>query len=560
MLKSMLTKTKSKFIWIIAVVVISIPTFWAMLRTGIYSMQDFPYFRLVEYGKCLNDLQIPCRWSPDAGLGYGEPLFNFYGQASYFLGGFVHLLGFSYINSLKILFAFTLLGSGITMFFLAKRIWKDNWAALVSSVVYMYAPYRAVDVWVRGALPEAMSFVIVPLIIFHLDTFIETRKRKDLLWFSVFLSLLILNHNLSLLIFAPFLIVWTLYRLFQTNKPLKVGIKLGIGILVSFLLSSFYLLPVIFESQYINLSSTIQGYFDFRAHFVTIPQLLISRFWGYGGSTWGNEDGLSLSIGQVQWVLPLLGIVFLIVQELRIKGKVFGLRIIKSNSYILNSIFLILLGWFGLFLTHNKSAFLWELTPSMAYIQFPWRFLMLSLFSFALASGAIVLHLKKYKQMGVIVIILITLLCNFSFFKEDIWYSYHDSDLTTGKMWIDQTRASIGDYWPIYGPIQKEPAPFLLGNDNSLLHTTNTVLYSFELSRETPVVYSVNYFPGWKGYIDNKEVSLTSSDAGLITMMVPEGMHKVLIEFQNTPIRLLGNIISIITIFLVGIFLYEYKK
>jgi hypothetical protein len=558
----MLTKIKftkqSKFTWIIAIIIISIPTFFAMLRTGIYSMQDFPYFRLVEYGKCLSDFQIPCRWSPDAGLGFGEPLFNFYGQASYFIGGMVHLFGFSYINSLKFLFILSLVASGISMFYLAKRIWNDNWAALLSSVVYLYAPYRAVDVWVRGALPEAMSFVIIPLVVLQLDELIETRKTKNLLWFSIFSSLLVLNHNLSVLIFAPFLITWTLYRLVQSNKLLDIAIKIGVAVFISLLLSSFYLLPVLFESQYISLDSTIQGYFDFRAHFVTIPQLIFSRFWGYGGSTWGNEDGLSLSIGQVQWVLPLLvfPIAFFKHSYSKLKSRIMNHESAqdRDKSIILYPFCLILLGWFGLFLTHNKAAFLWEAIAPMAYIQFPWRFLMLSLLSFSLASGAIVLQFKKYKQFITIFIIVLTIVLNFSFFKEDIWFHYTDSDLTTGKNWIEQTRASIGDYWPISRPIQIQSSSFLLGDNNATLHTTNKILYTFEVSRDTPIVYQVNYFPGWKAFIDTKEVPITPNDDGFITVTVPEGRHNVLLEFVNTPVRTIGNILSIMT--LLGIYLY----
>ena len=130
----------------------------------------------------------------------------------------------------------------------------------------------------------------------------------------------------------------------------------------------------------------------------------------------------------------------------------------------------------------------------------------------------------------------------------------------TGQKWIEQTRASIGDYWPIYGPIQKEPASSLLGTDNAILHTTNKVLYTFEVSRDTPITYSINYFPGWKAFIDTKEVPITSSDGGFITVMVPKGTHNILIAFKNTPLRLLGNVISIITVFLVGVFLLEYEK
>jgi len=108
----------------------------------------------VEFDKCIKALQIPCRWAPDAGLGYGEPLFNFYGQFTYAVGEIYHLLGGSIINSVKFLFILSLAGSGISMYFLAKRIWKNDYAALVSSVVYLYAPYRSLDVWVRGALPR----------------------------------------------------------------------------------------------------------------------------------------------------------------------------------------------------------------------------------------------------------------------------------------------------------------------------------------------------------------------------------------------------------------------
>src|SRR5581483_131743 len=135
-----------------------IPTFFAMLKFGIFSMEDFHYFRLLEFDKCIQHLQIPCRWAADSGAGYGEPLFNFYGQFVYAFGEIFHLLSFSKIDSLKITFMSSLLLSAISMFFLARKIWGNNLSAFLSSILYLYAPYRAVDVWVRGALPEAFSF------------------------------------------------------------------------------------------------------------------------------------------------------------------------------------------------------------------------------------------------------------------------------------------------------------------------------------------------------------------------------------------------------------------
>src|SRR5258708_35710542 len=144
------------------------------------------------------------------------------------------------------------------MFFLSRKIWKNDLSALVSSIVYLYAPYRAVDVWVRGALPEAISFVFFPLIILAIENYLEKRKKRDLLIFSLLFGLLIINHNLSIILFAPFLIIWIIFRLIQIKNIIPF-IELGVAGLFSGLLAAFYLLPVIFESNFVNINSTTRS-------------------------------------------------------------------------------------------------------------------------------------------------------------------------------------------------------------------------------------------------------------------------------------------------------------
>lgn len=472
-------------IFILVIVLVSIPTFYRMFPSGIYSTQDFHLFRFFEIDKCVARLEIPCRWASDAGLGYGEPLFNFYGQFSYAIGEIFHLVGFTFIDSLKFLFILSLVGSSIAMFLLAKKIWEDDYAAFISSIVYIYAPYRAVDVWVRGALPEAFSFILFPLILLSIE-------YENSFWFSLLLFILIITHNLSLIMFLPILIVWIVYKKFW--KGVLGGILAGV-------LSSFYILPVIFESKFINIASTIQGYFDFRAHFVTVGQLLISRFWGYGGSTWGVGDGLSLSIGQIQWILPVLILIWLFLKK----------KLKSSTSFLT----LFILGWFYLFLTHNKSAFIWESLPFMAYIQFPWRFLGVATFCFALAAGALADLINKNFIIPITLIIISSLLImNYSFFRPDIWYKVADNYFTTGSEWDRQRTASIRDYWPNFGHnIPDKPATGEF----------------------------INYFPGW--------ISASSQKDGLI-----ESKDSV---FKDTPIRTVGNIISLVS--LLGIIIWRKK-
>ncbi len=464
------------FKYLLVIILISVVSFWRMLRPGIYSMQDFHLFRLYEFDKCVQSLEIPCRWAPDAGLGYGEPLFNFYGQFPYLIGEVFHLAGLSLIDSIKVVFIISLIGSALSMYFLSKELWKNNLAGVFSSIIYLYAPYRAVDVWVRGALPEAFAFVLLPLVILFVE-------KRNLFYFSITLFLLIISHNLSFVMLSPFLILWILYRKWWKGL-------FGIG--VSILLSAFYVLPVLLESKFINILSTTQGYFDFRAHFITLKQIFLDRTWGYGGSTWGNIDGLNLSVGLMQWVIPAIILLIIIFKNKVKENLAFILIVVSAILYLL--------------MTHNKTAFIWEALPFMKYIQFPWRFLGLALFCFALSSGAIFNFVKG--KIWVVVIFIAVIFYSLSinhYFSPDIWYPVNDDYFLTGSEWDRQRTASIGDFWPLFG-------------------------------HEIPSVPSdgkyINYFPGWE--------SSAPIENGLI---LSEGS-----KFKNTPIRTIGNIISLVSL------------
>lgn len=526
---------KKTWLFVLLIILLSIPTFSQMLRMGIFSMQDFHFFRLVEFDKCIRDLQIPCRWAQDSGAGFGEPLFNFYGQLVYAFGEIVHLMGVAKIDSLKILFAFSLLGSGISMFFLSRKIWKSHWSGILSTVIYLYAPYRAVDVWVRGALPEAMSFVFFPLIILFIENYLENRKRRDLLLFSFSFAFLILNHNLSVILFAPFLVVWIIFRFLQIRK-VRPFLWLGIAGIFSLVISAFYILPVIFESKFIDINSTTLTYYDWRANFVTIYQLFISRFWGYGASVWGANDGLSLSVGQVQYLAPIITGVIIVLKK----------KITREN---LTFFVLVLIGMFALFLTHNKSTFIWNTLSFMKYIQFPWRFLSTSIFALALASGLLLKQFNKKLNLIIgILVIVFAIFINFQFFRPDIWYKVNDFDLEHGPKWTEATFSSLSDYWPIYGKLPEKQA-FTENSDLKLISKKSNS-QTFEIkSFDKEIEFPVAYFPGWEISYNKQIFSAISSKNGLISAKLPKSNTNIVtLEFKNTQIRSLANLITVVGI------------
>lgn len=528
--------------FIVLIAILSLPTFLRMIRPGIHTTQDFHFFRLVEFDKCVRDLQIPCRWAPDAGYGYGEPLFNFYGQAPYFFGETFHLVGFSKLDSLKILFSLSLVGSAVTMFVFARRIWDSNSAGFLSSVLYLYAPYRAVDVWVRGALPEALAFVFFPLILYFLDKYIDREKERDALIFGFLLALLVITHNLSALMFLPVIFFWGVYKIIKLRKK-RVVLNLFLVGLLSLLLTSFYLLPVIFESPFVTLEATTSGYFDFRGHFVGLAQLLTSRYWGYGASVFGNEDGLNLSVGHIQWIIPLL---------------VVGLILLKKNlKKLLPAILLIVLGWAALFLAHSRSVFIWELFGFMKYIQFPWRFLGIALFCFSLASGLIIRLAGKIGKFVGVLVVLAAVLLNAGFFKEDIWLNVADEDLTKGQAFINQSASSIGDYWPRFGgELPEEFAPDAFEGTMLIEKGSNYAVYEI-LDNGNEVSFPISYFPGWVAHNEGESIEVYPNSRGLITMTRDENMGRALLKFENTRVRSLGNFLSLAGL---SIFLMFYYR
>jgi hypothetical protein len=67
-------------------------------------------------------------------------------------------------------------------------------------------------------------------------------------------------------------------------------------------------------------------------------------------------------------------------------------------------------------------------------------------------------------------------------------------------------------------------------------------------SQEATVQFYTYYFPGWRGYVDGQEVPISPEEPyGLITLDVPAGEHQVKIRFGDTPIRVVGKVISLLS-------------
>lgn len=577
--------------------IISNPHFWSIaivllfsiiaartliFQKGYFNMHDdLQMMRQLQMEKCFKDGQIPCRWVPDMGYGFGFPLFNFYPPLPYLIGEVVRLFGFSFISTAKILFALSLIASGVTMYLLAKEFFtyevkirgkKINLGALTSSIFYIWVPYHAVDVYVRGAMNESWALAWFPLILWSGYRLLLEKKKiaKWIITLGISWFALLTSHNLMVLIFGPVFALWIIFWMWREQRWSGVLPLVRAGIL-AFGLAAFFTLPAVFENKFTQIRGQLVGYYDYTAHFVDLNQLLITRFWGYGPSVWDvRDDGMSFQIGHVHWILSLFIGAWVIYRLFKISKN-------KRNPKLLSTYYLLvgflIIGWASAFMTHSRSTPIWQLIPPIGLLQFPWRFLTIIVFSFSFLAGSIVLLIKNKKLLnsiiGLLVLGLVALNWNYFLPEHGRMGKLTDEEKFSAAAWDLQQTAGIYDYLPSTAETApKESRKALVevlkgeatnGNEKE---GTNWAEFDTSVVSETAVLrLGIFKFPGWKVFVDGKEIESyipTEEKWGRMWVDVPEGEHKVKIRLYNTWPRTLGNTISLIS--WVGLITYPVWK
>lgn len=538
-----------------------------LFESGYFNMHDdLQMMRQLEMEKCFKDLQIPCRWVPDMGYGYGFPLFNFYPPLPYLLGEVFRVFQFSFVDTAKITFALGIILSGLAMYFLSKEFFGKE-GGVISSIFYIWAPYHSVDVYVRGAMNESWALIWFPLILlFGYKLITEDKKtlRNNILLLAFSWVGLLLSHNLMVMIFAPVFGVWCLIWILKSKNFVFSFINLLKSGLLALGLSSFFTIPAIFEQKLVHVDTLTQGYYEYIAHFATINQLLFSRFWGYGASIWGDNDGMPFPAGHIHWVLSL-ALILLTILYLRKKGFK------KAENWVYVVVFMFLVGWFAVFMAHSRSTFIWQLIKPLAFVQFPWRFLTIVVFSFSFIAGAITLFAKnKFIQIALILLVIVW---NWQFFlpQHGKMGPLTDSQKFSGAAWDLQRTAGIFDYLPESAKENPKDGANILAEVYSgkavltnMQQGTNWARFDINSEKSGSTVrINLFDFPKWNMTLDGKQISHYVPDTekyGRIYIDVPQGSHRINMKLENTPIRNVSNMISLLSWIFLAAYLIKLKS
>lgn len=548
-------------------ILIFLASSYYLLQSGFFYVHDFTIAaRIAEMARAISSGHIPVRWSANFGYGFGMPLFNFYAPLPYVVGSIFYLLGFSLVGSIKFLYLLinfiTLLGA----FKLGKKL-AGNWGGIILAVAFTLAPYRALNIFVRGALSEVFAIAFFPWVILAL-------YKKNYLLLFISLVAIILSHNLSALMFIPLAALWALFIL--KKKELWSTIKVFV---LAFFATAFYTLPSFLEKDLTKISTILTGYFDYHLHFLYIRQFFQNN-WGYGGSTWGASDGISFFLGYGQLATLFLIVLMFFIHFLRAWRKKSLNKFFKKNKTLILAASITLM---SLFLSIGKSLQLWESLKILAFVQFPWRWLgsasfFLAMFS-AIGSGLLKKNLWKKITLG---FLFLAFFFNAGFFKAEktitdnnVFY-YSDPQLIRSEMsktlpdYIPQQMA-VEEILQDYNKKYPEPAIWLdqdLANEQTLVgqvlkSNNQSQTWKISSSEENLINFKIANFTGWTADLDNKETKIIENpELGNIQLLVPAGEHLVKLSFRENNLHLLSNYISLtaLSVFILWLILSKNKS
>ncbi|MFN2134595.1 MAG: 6-pyruvoyl-tetrahydropterin synthase-related protein [Candidatus Promineifilaceae bacterium] len=528
---------------------------------------DSPFLlqRLQQMEVALRDGHFPVRWMPDANYGYGYPFFNYYAPLSIYVAVLFRFLGFSFIRSLELaqLSGFLLAAAGI---FLLVRRWTGNeWAAFLASVAYTFAPFHMVNIYVRGdSLAEFWAMALYPWVILTADRLWEAREdgfpygRAAAL--ATAFAALVLSHNISALIFTPFLILFVFLRWFTWQpapendgpgplsrtaaRPLLAATAAGC---LALALAAWFFVPALAEQNLAQLDPVTGGYFHYSNHFRganLVQQTVIFDYDVAGGN--------AFRMGLVQAAATLFGAAALLYATFR--GKV--------TAGVAAFILLTLVG--ATFMITPLSHALWDNLPLLAFTQFPWRFLSIQAFAASLAIGA--LALLPYCRVIAIGTAALLIAAGLAGLQTDELL-LADADVGSTQLaayeWFTGNIGSTvsAEYLPrtmnprLYSSAwlnegrAVEPRALRGQLLDALPEEPRTTERTWRIKigeSGATLMLPILAWPGWEARLDNEPVDMqAAAGAGLIMLEVPAGDHVVSVRLTRTPLRLAAELISL---------------
>jgi hypothetical protein len=470
------------------------------------------------------------RWAALAHFAYGEPRFVFYPPASWTLGTLLSLI-FPWTVAPSIYIWVALVAAGVSMFLLARR-WLDRRHAIFAAVLYTASPYHLVIVYWRSAFAELLASCLVPLLLLCVLKAVDDGRRATVplalvlaaAWLTNAPAAVMLHYSMALLL---------MFFAWRRRSP-RILLLGAAAVVLGALLSAFYLLPAIYEQRWINIDQAVSAGSRPADNFLFIH------------TSDADHDAFNHLIS---WVAVLEMAVVLAAVWISRQWR-------ETNRELCNA----LLAWAVActVLMLPASALLWNFLPKMAFMQFPWRWLLcLSLIFTLFVAG-----MKRWWWQGAVCAasILVIVLAWHSI-QPPWWDNAADLREMQDNMQAGTGYEGTDEYTPAGGEptaIDKDARNVTVaGPAHAAIRVSRwdaeSKVFSAEMSAPDQLKLRLFRYPAWQAEVNGHLVLTASTDTGQLLVPVEAGMNRVQLVFVRTADRSAGAWISLLTLLTVTI-------
>lgn len=524
---------------------------------------DSPFLlqRLYELETAVRGGHFPVRWMPHTNYGYGYPFYNFYAPLSIYIAAFFRLFGAGFVRAIQAAQVAGFVIAAWGAFALARRWFDSAWAGLLTAVAYTAAPFHLVNVYVRGdSLAEFWAMAFYPLTLLAADQLLTApsgKAARPAALLALGYAGLTLSHNISAMIFSPFLLLaiglrWLWLRENDAPSRPRAALLTAAALALGLALAAWFFVPALGERSLAQLGSVTEGYFSYETHFLgrsELPLVQDSFFFNYD-----VQGRAPFRMGLVQAILGVLALPLLWWARRRVGTAV--------PTFIALTILI------ATFMMLPASRPLWANLPLLAYTQFPWRFLSVQALGLALAIGSV--GLLPWRAWLTPALALLLLGSSLGDLHPD-HLPLTDADVTAQRLaeyeWFT---GNIGSTVSAeYLPPTVSPRPYT----SDWLHTGHVAwaktangrlldarqtevsvgqqTWEFPMPQTGAVTFSTLYWPGWTAVVNGVEAPIRPSPgAGLITLDLPAGENIVSLRLTRTPLRLGAELASLAALLL----------
>lgn len=292
------------------------------------------------------------------GAGYASSLF--YSDFLLYIPALLRVFGVSINASYHIFAALCVILCFASTYYCTMKMSESKYAGLVAAILITLCPYHMDDIMVRSAVGEYMAFIFVPFVIYGIYNVLYEQMSKPWL-FAIGFGTVLLSHTATLVMCVMFCAAAFLIKIKVFIKNPKIIVKLAIATVVTMMATSFLWMPM-------------------------LEQFATGQFPSFGGIDM-LDAAVDFSVILSQ-EFPTVGIMLIVVAVLRVFVNKQGSRLIEFADWMFIAAVL-----FSIMATNLLP---WDRLYSVfSFVQFPWRFFLMSSVLFAMADAIYVYGFVK---------------------------------------------------------------------------------------------------------------------------------------------------------------------